>query len=96
MMARTDDNRERDQEDLKKMMTKIRAETDTIQAGMKAIHERRMAKLDTHQERMMTHQESTETEPEPRIMQSIEEHQGVPKEDAAVTPVGELMKLRRV
>jgi hypothetical protein len=30
------------------------------------------------------------------MMQSIEEHQEIPKEDAAVMPIGELRKRRRV
>jgi hypothetical protein len=54
MMTRTDDNRERDR-DLKEMMAKKHAETDAIRAEMKAIHVRRMAKLDAHQERMVAH-----------------------------------------
>jgi hypothetical protein len=39
---------------------------------------------------------ATETEPDPGIMQSIEEHQGIPKEDAAVMPIGGLRKRRMV
>jgi hypothetical protein len=96
MVARADDNSERDREDLKEMMVKIRAETDAIRAETKAIHQRRMAKLDAHQERTMAHQEATETEPDPRMMQSIDEHQEIPKEGAAVMPVRDLMKRRRV
>jgi hypothetical protein len=74
MMARTDDNRERDQDHLKEMMAKTCAETD---------------KLDAHQEKTLAHREATETEPDPRTMQFIEEHQEIPKEEAAVIPVGE-------
>jgi hypothetical protein len=40
--------------------------------------------------------ESTETEPDPGIMQSTEGHQGIPKGEAAVMPVGEPRKWRRV
>jgi hypothetical protein len=79
MMARTDDNRERDREDLKAMMAKIHAETDAIRAESKAIHKMRMTKLDAHQERSMAHQEATETEADPRMMQSTEEHQEIPQ-----------------
>jgi hypothetical protein len=64
-MARTDDNRERDRENIKEMMAKIRAETDAIRAETKAIHERWMVELAAHQERTMPHQEATETEPDP-------------------------------
>jgi hypothetical protein len=48
-----------------------------------------MAKLDALQERTMAHREATETEADPGMMQSIEEHQEIPKEEAAVMPVGE-------
>jgi hypothetical protein len=40
--------------------------------------------------------EATETESDPGTMQSIEEHQEIPKEDAAVMPVGEPRKRRKV
>jgi hypothetical protein len=38
--------------------------------------------------------EATETEPDPRSMQSVEEHQEIPKEDAAVMLVRGLNKRR--
>jgi hypothetical protein len=40
--------------------------------------------------------EATETEPNPRMMQSIEDYQEILKEDAAVMPVGGRRKRRRV
>jgi hypothetical protein len=40
-------------------------------------------------------QEDTETKPDPGKMQSVEEHQETPKEDAAMMPVGGLKKQRR-
>jgi hypothetical protein len=40
-------------------------------------------------------QEATKTEPDPGKMQSVEEHQKIPKEEAAVMPVGELRKRGR-
>jgi hypothetical protein len=39
---------------------------------------------------------ATENEPDPGMMQSTEEHQEIPKKDAAVMPVGEPRKRRRV
>jgi hypothetical protein len=42
---------------------------------MKVTHEMMIVKLDAHHKRMMAHQEA---------MQSIEEHQEIPKTDAAV------------
>jgi hypothetical protein len=38
---------------------------------------------------------ATKTEPDPGMMQSVEEHQEIPIEDAAVMPVGGLRKRRR-
>jgi hypothetical protein len=40
--------------------------------------------------------EATGTKLDPGMMQSIEEHQEIPKEDAAVMPVGEPRKQHRV
>jgi hypothetical protein len=40
--------------------------------------------------------EATESEPDPGMMQSIEGHQVIPKEDVAGTPVGGPRKWRRV
>jgi hypothetical protein len=95
MTSRTDDNRERDRENLKEMMAKIRSDMDAIRAETKVIHERRMGNLDVHHERMMAHQEATKTEPDPGLMQSTEEHREFHKEEAAVMQVGELRKRRR-
>jgi hypothetical protein len=39
---------------------------------------------------------ATETKPYPEMMQSVEEHQDIHKEDVAVMPVGEPRKRRRV
>jgi hypothetical protein len=43
-----------------------------------------------------TYREVMETEPNPGMMQSIEEHQEIPKEDVAVMPVGEPRRQHRV
>jgi hypothetical protein len=63
----------------------------TIQHEMKAVIQSVRSELD---ERTACH-EATETEPDPGMMQSTEEHQEIPKEEAAVMPVGGLMKRRR-
>jgi hypothetical protein len=60
-----------------------------------------MATLDAHHERMMarlgkTEADTEKTEPDPGMMQSTEEHQEIPKEEAAVMPIGELRKCCRV
>jgi hypothetical protein len=44
---------------------------------------------------MRASQEATETETDPETMQSIEEHEEIPKENAAVMPVGEPRKRRQ-
>jgi hypothetical protein len=71
MMDRTDDNRERDREDLKEMIANIRTETDAIQVERKGFHETRMAKVDAEhgqQGKTMDHREATQTEPDPGMM----------------------------
>jgi hypothetical protein len=40
-------------------------------------------------------QEATETKPDLGTMQSVEEHQEIPKQEAAVMPIGGLRKRRR-
>jgi hypothetical protein len=46
--------------------------------------------------RWNTHHETTKTVPDPKMMQSMEEHQEIPTEDVAVMPVKGLRKQRRV
>jgi hypothetical protein len=81
---------------LKVVLAKMKADREKIQAETKAIHEWMMAKLDAHHERTMAHHEATETEHNPKMMQSIEEHQEIAKREAAVMQVGGPMKGRRV
>jgi hypothetical protein len=45
---------------------------------------------------MTTYQEETETEPDPGMMQSKEEHQEMPKGEAAVMPLGGPRKRHRI
>jgi hypothetical protein len=86
MQEKADTDRIGDREYMKQMMVKMEswggkiwAEMEAIRAETKAIHEKMMAKLDAHYERAMAHQEVTEAEPNPGLMQSIEEHQEIPK-----------------
>jgi hypothetical protein len=72
-----------------------------MDANIKAYHEEMMAMVDTYQERMMaclgkTEADTEETEPDPGMMQTTEEHQEIPKGEAAVMPVGEPRKRCRV
>jgi hypothetical protein len=65
---------------------------ETIQHRMKAAIQPIRAELDE----MTACNGATETEPDPGMMQSVEEHQKTPKEDAPVMPVGGPRKRRRV
>jgi hypothetical protein len=64
-------------------------------------HKEMMVMSDARYERMMaclgkTEADTEKTEPDPGLMQSTEEHQEIPKEEAAVMPVGEPRKRRKV
>jgi hypothetical protein len=65
---------------------------ETIQHGMKVITQPIQPELDE----TTACNKATETEPDPGILQFIEKHQEIPKEDAAVMPVGEPRKRHRV
>jgi hypothetical protein len=65
---------------------------ETIQREIRTVIQPRRAELDE----TSTCREATETEPHPGMMQSIEEHQETPKENAVVMPVGEPRKRRRI
>jgi hypothetical protein len=65
---------------------------ETIQPELKAVIQSVQSELDE----TTACQETTETEPNPGMMQSIEEHQEIPKREAAVMPVGEPRKRCRV
>jgi hypothetical protein len=56
--------------------------TETSPENLKACHE-------------ATKAETERTEPDPGMMQSVGEHEEVPKEEATVTPVGRFRKRRR-
>jgi hypothetical protein len=64
----------------------------TIQRAMRAAIQFVWSELDE----TTACREATETEPDPGVMQYIEEHQEIPKGEAAVMPVGEPRKRRRV
>jgi hypothetical protein len=105
--ARIKTNKEKDREDLKELREEIKSGQaemrstvsamrselkETIQHEMKAVTQPIRAELDEK----TACNGVTETEPEPGLIQSVEEHQEAPKEDAAVMPVGGLRKRRRV
>jgi hypothetical protein len=65
---------------------------ETIQREMKAVMQPVRAEMDE----TTACREATETEPNPGMMQFVEEHQEIPKGEGAVMPVGEPRKRRRV
>jgi hypothetical protein len=86
---------------LPSMQDKMDANQEKMETNRKAYHEEMMAMVDAYHERMMaclgkTEADTVKTEPEPGMMQSTEEHQEIPKGEAAVMPVGEPRKRRRV
>jgi hypothetical protein len=83
------------------MEAKNEANQAEMKADRKAYHEEVMAMLDAQYERRMaclgkTEADTGKTEPDPGMMQSTEEHQDIPKGEAAVMPVGEPKKRRWV
>jgi hypothetical protein len=72
-----------------------------METNRKAYHKEMMATVDAYHERMMaclgkTEADTEKTKPDPGMMQSTEEHQEIPKGEAAVMPVREQKKQRRV
>jgi hypothetical protein len=65
---------------------------ETIQHGTKAVIQPIRSELDETTARS----EATETKPDPGLMQSIQEHQEIPKGEAAVMQVGEPRERRKV
>jgi hypothetical protein len=105
--ARIETNREEDREDLKEMREEIksgqaemRSTVCAMQSKLKeTIHHRMKAVLQpirTELDETTACNGATETKPDPGMMQSIEEHQEIPKEDAAVLPVGGPRRRHRV
>jgi hypothetical protein len=92
MMVRTDDNQEKMDTNLKEM----REEIKSGQAEMRSILDSRLRVLKNGRKETTACQEATITEPNPGMMQSIEEHQEFPKVEAAVMPIGGPRKRRRV
>jgi hypothetical protein len=95
MQAKMETNRQVDQEILQETM---KTNQDDL---LKTVKEEMMAVVDAYHERMMaclgmTEADTEKTEPDPGMMQSTEEHQEIFKGEAAVMPVGELRKRRRV
>jgi hypothetical protein len=81
------------QEDLKKMMEEmLRANQDKMDTWLIEKQDGRKETTACHE---ATKADAGRTEPEPGVMQPVEEHQEIPKEEAAVMPVRGLRKRRR-
>jgi hypothetical protein len=81
-----------DQEDFKRMMEEINAQLDINYKKM-------MLMLDAHHERTaasLGKTEASDFKAVPEKIESVTEHQELPKEDAAVMPLGRPRKRRRV
>jgi hypothetical protein len=87
--AKKDSNQEKAKASTAKLEEKMEETIECQTKHLKAIHERMMAKWNTHQE-------MTEIDPDTEMMQSTEEHQEIPTEDTAVMPVGEPRKQHSV
>jgi hypothetical protein len=109
MEAKTNANRGRDREDLKRM-EEMNAKMDGNQAEMRSIlctfstelketirqMRTTIQSVRSELDEMIARNKATETEPDPRMMQSIEEHQENRKGEVAVMPVREPRKRRSV
>jgi hypothetical protein len=103
LLARLDENTKTGQEilarmeamheDMKAEIEQRKAEKEADQEQRKRMTEERMVKFGGHLEG--TKSDPEQTEPNPGMMQSVGEHQEVPREEAAVMPVGEPKKRRR-
>jgi hypothetical protein len=85
-----------DQEDLKRMMTEMKAMVDGNEAKTRSIFDAWLTDLKDGRNEPTTCREATETEPNPGMVQSLQEQQKIPKDDPAVKPVGAPRKRRRV
>jgi hypothetical protein len=89
MNAKMDSN----EAEMRSVICTFRSELkETIQHDIKAAIQPIRLELDE----TTAYNEATEAEPDPRMMQSTEEHQEIPKGQAAVMSVGGLSKRRRV
>jgi hypothetical protein len=100
MLANMDTNRNEMMEEIKSGEAEMRSTTRAFWSELKEIiqHEMKAVIQPIRSElgEMIACNGVTETEPDPEMMQSIEEHQAIPKEDAAVMPIGGPRKRHRV
>jgi uncharacterized protein (DUF885 family) len=93
---RMDANTNSMREDIKSGQAEIRSIVVAFQEKIDAcVASRRNDRKETMSCQETTEANTEKTEPDPGTMQSMEEHQDIPKEEAAVMPVGGLRKHRR-
>jgi hypothetical protein len=80
----------------KKRQNKMREDIKCGQAEMRSTLDEWLMDLKDGRKETTACNVVTETEPDPRMMHSVEEHQDIRKEEAVVVPVGEPRKWRRV
>jgi hypothetical protein len=93
---RMDTNKKAIKEDIKSGQEEMRSIVGAFQRKMDAcVASRRDDRKETTSCQEMTEANTEKTEPNPGTIQSVEEYHEVPKEEAAVMPVGGLRKWRR-
>jgi hypothetical protein len=78
------------------MLARMREEIKSGQAEMRSTLDEWLMNLKNGRKDTTACNEATETKLDPGLMQSIEEHQDILKGEAAVTPVGEPRKRRKI
>jgi uncharacterized coiled-coil protein SlyX len=76
-------------------MEAIRTKMDNNQAEMRSVTDEWMTDMKDARKETTACNEAKKTVPDPEMIQSVEKHQEVPREEAAVTPVKGLRKRRR-
>jgi hypothetical protein len=78
------------------MLARMQENIKSDQAEIRSTLDEYLMDLEDGRKETTACNEATETEPDPGMMQSTEEHQEIPKEEVAVMPVGEPRKRYRV
>jgi hypothetical protein len=99
LLTRMDANQETMKTNQHVLLKTVKGMMVKMSAKMDAQHKKMMAIIDAHHERTVASlgkMEAKDFKAIPEEMETVMEHQEIPKEDATVMPVGELRKRRRV
>jgi hypothetical protein len=96
MDAKMDGNQTKANGKQEEMLARIREKIESAQAEMRSIRDEWLMDLKDGQKETTACNGETEIKLDPGLMQSIKEHQDNPKGEAAVMPMGEPRKRRRV